>query len=338
MSDAQLTQLLAGAVPLGSGIGGSHSSIDVDGETIFVKRVPLSDIELEDRNLYSTRDLFGLPSGCQYGVGSPGFGTWREVAANTMATGLAFEHGLGCFATMYHWRVVDGPAETDWESDDWPALEKLVSFWHDSDAVRRRFEAIAAATRCVALFLEYAPTTLPQWLRQRVDRGEDSANAAIDLVENFVVQDVAAMNGAGLFHFDAHFGNVLVNGEQILLADFGLATSPSFDLSEAERTFLRRNASHDVAHSATRLVDWLVAEFVAPPNVAARDAFIETVASSGRVPVPMAASARRVVERYAPLAVEINRFYAQLHTVDRRTEYPTDEVLHALDSAGLGLL
>ncbi len=40
--------------------------------------------------------------------------------------------------------------------------------------------------------------------------------------------------------------------------DFGLAISPQFDLSPTETQFLTSNRTHDVAHMATRLVNWIV--------------------------------------------------------------------------------
>lgn len=47
--------------------------------------------------------------------------------------------------------------------------------------------------------------------------------------------------------------------DRLYLADFGLATSPRFDLSDAERDFARRNADHDADYASMRLVNWLVA-------------------------------------------------------------------------------
>lgn len=144
------------------------------------------------------------------------------------------------------------------------------------------------------------------------------------------------MNAGGLFHFDAHFDNLLTDGNRVYFADFGLATSPSFDLSEREHEFLSRNADHDMAHTITRLVDWLVDTFVDPPNWAARNSFIENVASTGSTAVRMNPSARRIIERYSPVAAAVNAFYAQLLMHDRRTLFPTDAVRHACEQTGLG--
>jgi hypothetical protein len=51
--------VLAGARPLGTGIGGSTWLLEVAGEPVFVKRVALTDIELKHEG--STADLYGLP-------------------------------------------------------------------------------------------------------------------------------------------------------------------------------------------------------------------------------------------------------------------------------------
>ena len=59
------------------GIGGASSVVDVDGVRVFVKRVPLSDVERRPENVMSTANLFGLPTVYQYGVG---IGRVRGVA------------------------------------------------------------------------------------------------------------------------------------------------------------------------------------------------------------------------------------------------------------------
>lgn len=46
LDDAGLAALVAGAEPLGAGIGGPTAALDVDGVPVFVKRVPLTATEL----------------------------------------------------------------------------------------------------------------------------------------------------------------------------------------------------------------------------------------------------------------------------------------------------
>ena len=86
LSDRQLGEIVAVASPLGSGIGGRTAELDINGTQVFVKRVPLTALELRPENVRSTANLFGLPMFYQYGVGSAGFGAWRELAVHTMTT------------------------------------------------------------------------------------------------------------------------------------------------------------------------------------------------------------------------------------------------------------
>ena len=86
MSDAALGDLLAGGRPLGAGIGGTSALVSVAGHAVFVKKVPLTVLERRPGNVMSTANLFDLPLYCQYRIGSPGFGVWREVAAHLMVT------------------------------------------------------------------------------------------------------------------------------------------------------------------------------------------------------------------------------------------------------------
>ncbi|MET8416475.1 hypothetical protein ABZV41_12190 [Streptomyces sp. NPDC005098] len=86
LSDHQLGKTVAAATPLGSGIGGRSAELNISGTRVFVKRIPLTDTELRPENARSTANVFELPMFYQYGVGSAGFGAWRELAVHTMTT------------------------------------------------------------------------------------------------------------------------------------------------------------------------------------------------------------------------------------------------------------
>lgn len=112
LSDHRLQEVVASAVPLGSGIGGRSAELDVDGVRVFVKRVPLTDTELRPEHVRSTANVFGLPLFYQYGAGSAGFGAWRELAVHTMTTHWVLGNAYAGFPLMYHWRVLpDSPPE-----------------------------------------------------------------------------------------------------------------------------------------------------------------------------------------------------------------------------------
>ena len=78
--------------------------------------------------------------------------------------------------------------------------------------------------------------------------------AKVAMVERDLLDVFAFLERRELFHFDAHFANILTDGERLYLGDLGLATSPRFDLSPAEREFLEHNAGHDRVYVLAHLV------------------------------------------------------------------------------------
>jgi hypothetical protein len=335
LGDRRLGELVAGAAPTGSGIGGTTGLIEIEGRPVFVKRVPLTDLERRPEHVMSTANLFQLPTFCQYGVGGPGFGVWRELAANAMTTGWVLGGRCESFPLMYHWRVLPGAMPTPEEHAD---LERTVAYWDGSAAVRERLRAVARSSASVVLFLEYVPQNLHEWLAAQVIAGEDAIESACVMVERNLRTGLSFMNSNGLLHFDAHFRNVLTDGHRLYFADLGLATSPRFELAPAEADFLRRNASHDGCYAVTDLVNWLVTVLsgaVDPSgsDPAGRNDFVRRCAK-GEEPSDVPPSAAAIIKRYAPIAVVMNEFYWQLHGEDRTTPYPAEEIQRACAATG----
>lgn len=283
--------VLADARPLGTGIGGSTWLLEVAGEPVFVKRVALTDLELA--NPRSTADLYGLPPWSHYGVGSAGGGAWRELEVHLAATGWVRTGACENFPLLHHWRVVPGlpRPSTDIEQD--------VAFWHGDTGVRRRLAALAAATTDLVLFLEHLPEDLAHWLTGNPD-GLAMAHRDLRRVTEFLADQ-------GVQHFDAHFANILTDGDRLYLTDFGLAVMPGFTLSAAEAEFLADHHAHDRAYVLTRLLNWAVRHDL--DDTGLRD--------------------------YAALADVVNDFYFKLHTESRKTPYPRDEIAQQLERAGL---
>jgi hypothetical protein len=154
-SDRQLAKLVDAAVPLGSGIGGRSALLEIGGKPVFVKRVPLTDMELLPEHVRSTGNLFGLPTFCQYGVGGPGpvgpsFGAWRELAVHTMTTNWVLGRQYQGFPLMYHWRVLP---DTSALTGELPDVEPAVDYWGGGPEVRRRIEALQQSSeeRCALI-------------------------------------------------------------------------------------------------------------------------------------------------------------------------------------------
>ncbi len=333
LSNRQLGRVLDAQPLLGNGIGGTSALLDIDGTPVFAKRIPLTDLERRAENVMSTANLFDLPPYCHYGVGSAGGGVWRELAAHTMTTNWVLSGQSESFPLMYHWRVLTEPSATPPPRGEPGSLDELVEFWHGSEAVRHRLEALSRATASVVLFLEYVPQNLDRWLGDQLARGDEALEAACAMVEAGLRDDVSYMNANGLFHFDAHFGNILTDGRRLYLTDFGLATSTRFELSATEREFVDANRSHDRCYAVMRLVNWLVSALVKPADTGERNAYIRRVASgSAALGVPPWAAV--IIAHYAPVAVVMNDFYWSLFGESRKTPYPTAEIERACAEIG----
>src|ERR1700690_2521329 len=331
LSDRKLGSLVDDAGSAGSGIGGTSGVVDVAGVPVFVKRVPLTDLERRPGCVMSTANLFGLPAFCHYGVGSPGFGAWRELAANAVTTSWVLARRTGAFPLMYHWRVRPGAAALASELAD---VDGVVAYWGGSAAVRERIRALAGASASVVLFLEYIPQALDGWLGRQLGRGPEAAASACAMVERSLRAGLGFMNASGLLHFDAHFGNILTDGQRLYFADLGLATSPRFDLPAAESDFAGRHLGHDVCFALTQLVNWLVSNAcgVAVPAAGGpveRNDYIRRCAAGAEVAGAPAAVAE-VITRYAPAAVVMNDFYWDLFGKSRATPYPAAGIKRAM--------
>lgn len=298
------------------GVGGGSAVVDVDGTPVFVKRIPLTDREAA--RPHDTANLFDLPVFCQYGIGGPSFNAWRELAANRIVTDAVPAGETAAFPLLHHWRVLPGRAPVAAEHAD---VDATVTLMGDSPAVRTRLEALAAATRSLVLFCEYVPHPVDGWL------AEDPA-AKADAVERQLAEVVAFLRDRELLHMDGHLGNMRTDGERLYLTDFGLATSPRFDLSAAEREFVRRHAGHDAGYAAMRLVNWLVTAVcgvTVPPDgiPTVRNAYVRRCAA-GEVPDDVPSGVAAILTRHAPAAARMNAFYWRLFGGDVRAEYPDE--------------
>ncbi|WP_144123974.1 serine/threonine protein phosphatase [Catellatospora sichuanensis] len=331
LSDAELADRVASAEVVGAGIGGVTARLDVGGTTVFVKRIPLTDLERRPEHVRSTVNLHGLPPHCQYGIVSPGFGAWRELAANTLTTNWVLAGRHPGFPLMYHWRVLPGAPAVAAEHAD---IEASVAFMGGDPAVRDRLEALARASASLVLFLEHLPHRLGDWLAGPVAAGGGELVAACRMMEQGLVGGVDFLQAHELHHFDAHLGNLLTDGRHVYFVDFGLAVSPRFALSPQESAFLTRHATHDAGYVRMRLVNWLVQHVVGVPvpddgGPVERNAYIRECAS-GRRPEGVEPDLADMIVRHAPVAALMNDFYWQLFDGAMQTPYPADEVARAL--------
>jgi hypothetical protein len=308
LDDDELANRVETATPLGVGIGGRTARLDVAGVPVFVKRIPLTDRERRPGHLGSTANLFGLPTCYQYGVGSTGFGAWRELATHHTTTQWVRSGVSARFPLLHHWRVLPSP----------PAPLPDFGDWNGDPAVARRIAEIEAATAGVVLFLEYVPQNLHEWLTERFDAGDGARATAFAERELSAVTEV--LRAHGIVHFDAHPGNLLTDGRRLYLSDFGLALDGAFALSDTEAAFLGRHRDWDRWDTRRYLVNWLCHR-LAPGT--GREALIR----DGGPGLP--AWARAVVRRYGPTVTLLNDFYDRLLDGPATARYPAAELLTA---------
>jgi hypothetical protein len=286
----------------------------------------LTDAELRPENVRSTANLFGLPMFYQYGVGSAGFGAWRELAVHIMATNWVIGGEYAGFPLMYHWRVLPDVPPTGF-ADAFGGIGGAVASWEGSPAVRERLEAIGRSSASVVLFLEYLPQTLSAWLADRREaalrRGDGDP---FPWVERALARGSAFMSSRGLVHFDAHFRNILTDGRLLYFADFGLALSADFDLSAVEEEFLLNHLTYDRRHTAGHLLRHHLLNGMrgdAEPEI-----FLgEWIA--GRQPAGVSPAIAAIIERNARATLLLGQFHNRLLTQSKKTPFPAADIERA---------
>ncbi|OEV02767.1 hypothetical protein [Streptomyces oceani] len=329
-SDRRLHELVDAATPIASGLGGKSVLLEVGGTSVFVKQVRLSDLERRPENIHSTENVFGIPTFCQYGIGSiggPGFGAWRELAVHIMTTNWVIAGDYDGFPLMYHWRVLPDSGQP--LPEELADVERAVAYWGGGTGVRCRIEALQRSSASLMLFLECIPQNLHDWFGVQVETSDEMAEQACAMVDDELHAGVSFMNTRGLLHFDAHFQNILTDGRRLFFADYGLAISSRFDLTPEEGKFFDEHRTYDRCYTVTHLVNWLVvALYGYQPEE--RKEFVHSCArgvSPERVPPAVA----EVLVRYAPVAAVMGDFYRRFQQESRSTPYPR-EAIRQIDS------
>lgn len=228
LEDRKLSSLFDQREPNESSTGWMNQIIIFEHSKVFVKRLPVTDIEYD--NLFSTKNFYNLPNAFNYGLGSTGLGVFRELVTHLKTTHWVLEGMIASFPLMYHYRILPSTknrAELEIDIERWGNHANLKKYV--LDRANARYELV--------LFLEYIPYVLETWLRENPNQLQKALNG--------LWKTIAFLRTKGIIHFDAHFRNVLTDGEQIYLTDFGLALDKSFALTEDETLFFEQNSLYD---------------------------------------------------------------------------------------------
>jgi hypothetical protein len=200
---------------------------------VFVKRVPLTALEFD--HLFSTHNLYDLPTYYHYGVGSAGFGVFRELVANIKTTNWVLDGAIATFPLLYHYRML--PFAEERPAVDLERHSEYVAYWNSNAHIGRYMLDRAQAPYELALFFEHLPYPVAPWLLQHPSK--------INRVLDDLRSTVAFLRTQGMLHFDANFDNVVSDGQHAYLTDFGLVVDKRFALSDGEALFLKQHPSYD---------------------------------------------------------------------------------------------
>lgn len=231
MGDEELRTLLESSAE--SAGWGRHQTVEMDEGVAFVKRVPVTDLEME--NEFSTSNLYDLPLFYNYGVGSAGFGVFRELATHVKTTKWVLEGSILNFPLMYHYRIMpfSGPrAEVPPDR-----VAGYVKYWGSNESVGRYWSDRVDASHELVIFLEHFPHVLDRWLIENQDRLPDTLTELRTTID--------FLRREGVIHFDAHYANVVTDGTRPYLTDFGLALDRSFALTQEEAAFFDDHSHYD---------------------------------------------------------------------------------------------
>lgn len=326
LSSTRLSKMLRDkAQELHSGIGGQSQLIKIEETPIFVKKVPLTKLEQLPENFMSTANIFKLPLFYQYGVGSTGYGAWRELAAHIMTTNWVLSEACLSFPILYHWRILPGNIE-DIDISFWKDVDKYSQYWESNACIRKRIESLNTASSFVALFLEYIPQDLQGWLSAQIAKGGNEAESAVSFVEQHLRATNTWMNNQGFIHFDAHFKNILTDGNLLYLSDFGLALSTKFELSEMERKFLNQHQNYDFSCAAMNLLHTIITTIFGKDKWEVSLQEFLTGNRGGLSP-----SISNIIKRYGGIALTMDTFFQKLQKESKHTPYPSGNLQVLLD-------
>ncbi len=200
---------------------------------VFVKRIPLT--ELEYNHMFSTKNLYDLPTYYNYGVGSAGFGVFRELLMHIRTTNWVLQGAIENFPLMYHYRIM--PRSGEKPNLDMKWYNRYVKYWNSNENIRRYMVDRTNAEYEVVLFLEYIPYAFSKWFEKNMDQLPPFISEMSDTI-TFLREN-------GIIHFDVHGGNILTDGNKPYLTDFGLVLDKRFDLDGTERAFFRKHTCYD---------------------------------------------------------------------------------------------
>lgn len=216
-------------------------------------------------------------------------------------------------------------------------------YWNNSKRIASFIQARRTTPFELWLVLEHVPYRLVDWLSGHLSM----TGKLIDQL----IGTIRFLHDHGVFHFDAHAGNVVTEGTAPLLTDFGLASDRAFRLTAHEHAFLDAHQHYDFGEAIYGTTSGLWALLAMLPD-GHRDGLLrrfrpdmpatpdpgliaellvtnlETLADDGSLKVPP--EYVRVVARYRPIILFMNAFFSSMRSNRRKNTFFDDALLAGL--------
>jgi len=210
---------------------GATERVSAGGTRAFIKRLPVTRIELESGG--STANLYGIPAYLNYPYGSPGVGVARELQFALKSTEWVANGTCTAFPILLHHRVMEHRSRI---GDAGPS-GGYTAYRGDEPSMNRYLADRARAPAELVLCFEDIPYSASDWIM--------SHPADASWIVDDVQTTIKLLRSRGIVHFDVDMFNVLTDGREAYLADYGLVMDSEYELDDAEQQFLSANRHFD---------------------------------------------------------------------------------------------
>ena len=245
MTDEQISNLKSEKEFVGHG---KNSIVTILNEKVFIKKIPLTKLEYE--NSFNASNLYDLPTFYNYGVGSSGINSFREVLMHIKTTNWVLNSEIENFPILYHYRIVKNINPLK-KFEDKNEFKKYIDEWNGDKNIEKYIIDRENAEYEIILFLEYFPNVLHKSLTTDVKQ-----------IESYISQmtkTINFLNKHNIIHFDAHSANIVLDSDTFYLTDFGLVLDMEFNLTDKEKEFFSKNTHYDYAMIIENIISPLYA-------------------------------------------------------------------------------
>jgi len=208
---------------------GETQTIRYQGTKIFVKKVPLTGVEYQ--NKYSLKNHFRLPLYYNFGINSAGFGAYRELNAHIKTTNWVLAGETDSFPLLYHYRVIRRISKI--RNIDENEHRDYIKYWNSSKSIDAFIKERNNSEYELLLFIEHFPHVLGfgKWFSKNTHR--------IDEISNSCFKAIEFLKSKGMVHMDLQFHNIVTDNEDFYFTDFGLTLDKQACVSEKEKAFYK---------------------------------------------------------------------------------------------------